>query len=99
MKEPWDRFVVRFPPELRRRVDEAAKFYRRSRNAEIIIRLDHSLNGIPNLAFEKAIEPAMFAQIEKSLRANLTDEEQLLVHCFRRLSSAQRRALLQLLTG
>jgi hypothetical protein len=98
MKEPWDRFVVRCPPNLRLRVDEAARFYRRSRNAEIIMRLDHSLNGIPNLAFERAVEPPMFAQIEKSLRANLSDEEQNLVLCFRRMSDVQRQALLNLIT-
>lgn len=98
MKEPWDRFVVRFPPSLRRRVDEAARFYRRSINAEIIMRLDHSLNGLPNLAFERAVEPPMFAHIEKSLRANLSKEEELLVLCYRRLSDVQRQALLNLLT-
>ena len=99
MKQTWERFVLRFPPPLRRRVDEAAKYYRRSVNAEIIMRLDHSLNGIPKLSFERAIEPPMFELIEKSLRANLTDEEQRLVLGYRRLSSTQRRALLDLLVG
>jgi Arc-like DNA binding domain len=98
MKEPWERFVVRFPPSLRRRIDEAARFYRRSINAEIIMRLDHSLNGLPNLAFERAVEPPMFAQIEKSLRANLSNEEEKLVLSYRRLSGVQRQALLDLLT-
>jgi Arc-like DNA binding domain len=99
MKEPWDRFVVRFPPSLRRRVEEAARFYRRSINAEIIMRLDNSLNGLPNLAFEHAIEPPMFRHIEKSLRANLSQEEERLVLSYRRLSGVQRQALLDLLTA
>lgn len=98
MKEPWDRFVVRCPPTLRLRVDEAARFYRRSRNAEIIMRLDHSLNGLPNLEFERAVEPPMFAHIEKSLRASLSKEEENLVLCFRRMSEVQRQALLNLIT-
>jgi len=40
----------------------------------------------------------MFAHIEKSLRANLSKEEEHLVLCFRRLSEVQRQALLNLIT-
>ena len=98
MNEPIDRFVVRFPRSLRRRVEEVAKFYRRSINSEIILRLDHSLNGLPDLGSEHAVEPPMFAAIERSLRSNLSDEEQTLVLAFRRLSGLKRKALLALLT-
>jgi len=97
--EPTDKFVVRFPRSLRRRVEEVARFYRRSINSEIILRLDHSLNGLPNLAIEHALEPPMFAVIERTLRANLSSEEEKLVLSFRRLSGAKRKALLDLLTS
>jgi hypothetical protein len=98
ISELTERFVVRFPPWLRKRVEESAKFYRRSINSEIILRLDHSLNGLPNLSTEHAIEPPMFAAIERSLRSNLSDEEQSLVLAFRRLSAAKRKSLLDLLS-
>jgi Arc-like DNA binding domain len=97
MNEPIDRFVVRFPRSLRRRVEEVANFYRRSINSEIILRLDHSLNGLPDQDSEHAVEPPMFAAIERSLRSNLSDEEQTLVLSFRRLSGFKRKALLALL--
>jgi hypothetical protein len=97
MNELTERFVVRFPLWLRRRIGESARFYRRSINSEIILRLDLSLNGLPNLAAEHSIEPPMFAAIERSLRANLTDEEESLVLRFRRLSAEKRKALLDLL--
>ena len=98
MNDLTERFVVRFPLRLRIRVGESAKFYRRSINSEIILRLDHSLNGLPNLAAEHAIEPPMFAAIERSLRGDLTAEEQVLVLAFRRLSAEKRKALLDLLS-
>lgn len=98
MNDLTERFVVRFPLRLRIRVGESAKFYRRSINSEIILRLDHSLNGLPNLAAEHAIEPPMFAAIERSLRGDLTAEEQMLVLAFRRLSAEKRKALLDLLS-
>jgi Arc-like DNA binding domain len=98
MNELTERFVVRFPLGLRVRVGESARFYRRSVNSEIILRLDHSLNGIPNLAAEHALEPPMFAIIERTLRGNLAEDEQALVLSFRRLSAEKRKALLDLLT-
>jgi hypothetical protein len=98
LSELTERFVVRFPRRLRQRVEESARFYRRSINSEIILRLDHSLRALPDMATEHAIEPPMFAAIERSLRSNLSDEEQGLVLCFRRLSAAKRKALLDLLS-
>jgi hypothetical protein len=50
------------------------------------------------MATEHAIEPPMFASIERSLRSNLSDEEQSLVLAFRRMSAAKRKALLDLLS-
>jgi hypothetical protein len=99
MGEPIDAFVVRFPRSLRQRIGEVARFYRRSVNSEIIMRLDHSLNGLPSMAIEHSIEPPMFAAIERTLRGNLAPEEELVVLCFRRLSGAKRKALLDLLSA
>src|SRR5262245_39588729 len=98
MKEPWDRFVVRCPPSLRLRIEEAARVECSSRNSYILCPLAHSLNGLPNLAFERAVEPPMFTYIEKSLRASLSKEEENLVLCFRRMSEVQQHALLKLIT-
>jgi hypothetical protein len=97
MREPTEKFVVRLPKRLRNQLWEISRLYRRSMNAEIVIRLEFTLNGIPNQALEKAIEPAMFPHIERVLRGDLTKEEELLILAFRRLSAAQRAALVQLL--
>ena len=97
--EPVDNFVVRFPRSLRQRIGEVARFYRRSVNSEILLRLDYSLNGLPSMAREHSMEPPMFAAIERTLRGNLTQEEELLVLCYRRLSGAKRKALLDLLSA
>jgi hypothetical protein len=95
--EPTDRFLVRLPRSLRRRIGEAARFYRRSINSEIILRLQHSLDSLPELALERALEPPMFSAIERTLRSDLSAEEESLVMRFRRLSGAKRKALLDLL--
>ena len=93
------RLVLRLPEELRVRVAEAARRYRRSLNSEIVARLEHSLGGLPANTTESAVEPPFFAQIETALRSDLSDEEDSLVRMFRRLSANQRSALLNLLKG
>jgi hypothetical protein len=40
------RYVVRFPPQLRDQIVEAAQYYRRSRNSEIVVRLEQSFRGV-----------------------------------------------------
>ena len=98
MREPIDRFILRIPRRLRNNIFDVAKMYRRSVNSEILLRLEYTLNGIPNQELEKALEPAMFPQIERILRGNLTKEEEKLLICFRRLSSDRRKALMDLLS-
>ena len=93
------RLVVRLPEALRQRIVEAATRYRRSMNAEIVVRLEHSLHGLPGDASETSVEPAFFPQLERTFRRGLSKEEDALVALFRRLSAQQRRALLQLLEG
>ena len=73
--------------------------YRRSMNAEILARLEHSLNGIPADAEVSAVEPALFPYLETTFRRDLSDEETTLIRLFRRLSSRQRAALVDLLGG
>ena len=73
--------------------------YRRSMNAEILARLEYSLNGIPADAEISAVEPAFFPYSETTFRGELSDEENTLIHLFRRLSSSQRAALVDLLRG
>ena len=93
------RFQLRLPAELHGRVAEAAERYRRSMNAEIVARLEHSLFGIATDAAESKVESAFHPQIEATFRAGLSVEENALIRVFRRLSSSQREALLALLTG
>ena len=93
------RLVVRLPEALRQRIVEASVRYRRSMNAEIVVRLEHSLNGLPGDASEAGVEPAFFPQLERAFRRDLSDEEDALIALYRRLSTSQRVALLQLLGG
>ncbi len=98
MKSLTDKFVVRFPSGMRARVAEAAKFYRRSMNSEILMRIEHSLNTLPNIEIEEAVQPPYFDVIEGTLRKDLSEEEQTLVHNFRRLPEHKRRSLMELLS-
>ena len=91
------RLVVRLPEALRQRIVEASARYRRSMNAEIVVRLEHSLNGLPGDASEAGVEPAFFPQLERTFRGRLSKEEDALIVLFRRLSADQRSALLKLL--
>ncbi len=97
-KEITDKFVVRLPRQLRNQLANMARLYRRSMNAELIIRLDYSLNGLPEHAREKALEPMMFTHIERVLRGDLSEEEERLLLCFRRLTPERQEALHTLLT-
>ena len=92
------KFVLRLPDELRQRVSEASRLYRRSINSEIVARLEQSLLGIPEDAAERHLEPPFFRQIETTFRRDLSDDEDRLIRLFRRLSSQQRRALIELLS-
>ena len=97
LAEPPHRFVLRLPRDLHGRVLEAATRYRRSLNAEIVARLEHSLGGIPQDAAESKLEPALFPFVETTFRGELTEQENTLIRLYRRLSASQRDALLRLL--
>ena len=91
------KFVLRLPVPLRERVTEAASLYRRSLNSEIVARLEQSLTGVPEDDVETRIEPPFFPYIETTFRRDLSDDEDQLIRLFRRLSTKQRQALLDLL--
>ena len=91
------KFLLRLPDDLHARINEAACYYHRSMNAEIVARLEHSLLGIPTADVESSIEPAFFSRIDAVFRRRLSNDENTLVRRFRRLSPQQQAALLALL--
>lgn len=91
-----EKFVVRLPPGMRRRIADAARCYRRSMNSEIVARLEQSLDsgvapfpvpGSDNAPGTSSVADAPVAESE--LEANLLE-------IFRSLPPERRRALLAL---
>ena len=99
VKQQPFKFVVRLPRDLRDRIEEAARLYRRSMNSEIVARLEQSLAGLPDDRTESNLEPPFFEHIESTFRRDLSDQEDKLIRLFRRLSERQRNALVGLLNG
>lgn len=97
VKEKPYRFVVRLPTEMRERLAEAAKYYRRSMNSEIIARLHQSFSSIPNDQDEKTLAPPLHKEMEQLFRRSLSEEEENMLRGFRRLGSDKRAALVSLL--
>ena len=91
------KFVVRFPIQLRNQIADAATYYRRSMNSEIVARLEHSFSGIPSASDEYERAPHMHSQIESFLNRTLSNDEEQVVRAFRRLTEEKRKALLELL--
>lgn len=96
-----EKFVVRLPKGMRRRIADAARSYRRSMNSEIVARLEHSLTsgGTP---FPDPVEAGPEAVADAPPLAppaaiDATEEENELLRCYRGLSAERRRALLALL--
>jgi|AntRauTorcE11897_2_1112592.scaffolds.fasta_scaffold37495_2 DNA-directed RNA polymerase specialized sigma24 family protein len=102
-----EKFVVRLPPGMRRRIADAARCYRRSMNSEIVARLEQSLDSgtapypvtepIPAATVEDA--PAAEAPATGVLPTEAAEaaQEDRLLSAFRNLSPERRRALLALL--
>ena len=86
------------PLDLHGRLTEVATRYRRSLNAEIVARLEHSVGGMPQDDVESKLEPKLFPFLETTFRGELSDDENTLIRLFRRLSARQRAALVTLLT-
>ncbi len=98
MKEKPYKFVVRLPLQLRHQIGEAARYYRRSMNSEIVARLEQSFSGIPSADSAQELAPDMHQQLESLFgRTALSADEEMIVRAYRRLTKEKRTALLELL--
>ena len=100
-KEKPFKFVVRLPLRLRHQIADAAKYYRRSMNSEIVDRLERSFNLAAANAPEEvaaAGDPLSPTQLEALFGRGLTGEEEQIVVAFRRLSREKQRAVLDLIS-
>ena len=102
MKEQPYKYMVRLPPPMRDLIVESARHYRRSMNSDIVARLQHSFSGLgaqeSSGVADQPLVPPMHDQFESLFRRGLTEQEDLLIRGFRRLSEGKRDALLDLLT-
>ena len=96
-KEKPHKFVVRLPMRLRAQIADAAAYYRRSMNSEIVARLEHTFSGLPHHGDAEPLEPNMHQAFETLYARALSNDEQRVVRAFRRLSSDKKCALLELL--
>ncbi|MEM7100762.1 MAG: Arc family DNA-binding protein [Pseudomonadota bacterium] len=96
--EATHKFVVRLPMPLRNRIAQAAKYFRRSMNSEIIARLEQSFQGIPSQAVSDDLAPQMHESMQNVFAAELTEEEELVLRGYRRMPEDKRRALVDLLS-
>ncbi len=93
-----EKFVVRLPKGMRRRIADAARTYHRSMNSEIVARLEHSLDT----GAEQYPEPITGDRNADGATLHEGDapdshEELRLIAIYRRMSPERRRALLALL--
>ena len=92
------KFVVRLPLILRHQIGEAARYYRRSMNSEIVARLEQSFSGIPSETSSAGLAPDMHQELESFFgRAALAPDEEKLIRAYRRLSEEKRQAWMELL--
>ena len=98
LKEKPYKFVVRLPLHLRGRIGEAARYYRRSMNSEIVARLEQSFSDLPSDGSTAQLEPDMHQQLE-SLFGNsaLSPAEEKILRAFRRLSEEKKNSVLELI--
>jgi hypothetical protein len=83
-------FGLRMPQELRRRIERSAKTNRRSMNAELILRLQDSV--------EK--DPLFVPEIKEAAKNyELTEDQSALLKAYNGLSPRRRRALLEFLVA
>ena len=95
-----EKFVVRLPLGMRRRIAEAARGYRRSMNSEIVARLEQTLSTGANNSFT-APEPLQQlphpSDRERADPAAQREIEIQLLRAFRLLPRQRQQALLDLL--
>lgn len=97
-KEKPFKFVVRLPLTLRNQIADAAKYYRRSMNSEIVARLEQSFSGLLSEVREGDVAPPMHAEIASLFGRGLSAEEEHIINAYRRLSEDKQAALLELLS-
>lgn len=97
MSDKSYKFVVRLPTSMRSKIVEAAAYYHRSMNSEIVARLEQSFGSLPKQSTEEQVAPPLHPHIEAIFRSTLNETEQKLIRIFRRLESTQQNALLDLL--
>ena len=95
-KEKPYKFVVRLPTELRNQIADAAKYYRRSMNSEIVARLERTFSGVANELRDVDYSPQLRDEIETLFGRTLSEDEQRLIRSFRRMSEEKQNALLGL---
>lgn len=91
------KFVVRLPMPLRNQIADAAKYYRRSRNSEIVARLEQTFSGLPSQDLSEQLAPDMHQAYESFFGRSLEPEEEKIVRAFRRLTHEKKLALLELI--
>ena len=97
LKQKPFKFVARLPLHLRHQIAEAAQYYRRSMNSEIVARLEQSFRGIPTGESAEQLEPQMHQELESFFGRSLSPDEEKLVRAFRRLPQEKRLALIELI--
>ena len=91
------KFVVRLPVELKDRIGDAAKYYRRSMNSEIVARLEQSFGIRSHSGADEEAAPTT-EEVTAFLSRTLSAEEEQLIRAYRRLSAEKQAALSELLT-
>ena len=97
-KEKPYRFVVRLSLQLRHQIGEAAQYHHRSKNSEIVARLEQSFSGLPSQDSAQQLAPAMHEELEYFFGRTLTSDEEQIVRGYRRLSLDKKAALLELIS-
>ena len=88
---------MRLPLRLRDQIADAANYYRRSMNSEIVARLEHTFSGLSPHFDAQQMEPHMHQAIENLFARSLNHDEERVVRAFRRLTEDKKTALLELL--
>jgi len=91
------KFVVRLPLYMRHQIGEAAQYYRRSMNSEIVARLEQSFSGIPTEQEAEQLQPQMYQELESLFGRSLSREEEKIIRAFRRLTLDKRLAVIELI--
>ena len=94
-KEKPYKFVVRLPTQLRNQIFDAAKYYRRSMNSEIVSRLEQTFSAHDRDT--EVQEPRASQELETWFTRTLSTNEQKLLDGYRRLPAEKQSALLGLL--